>query len=82
MFGEHRKMGDYIVGLETLVGTKDRFDEIWPSHADIPLCPQVIQELLDGVRKMQNREIPGVKESFHGRSITAYDLGFTVMLCD
>lgn len=82
MFGEHRNMQAYIDSLEKLNGLTDTFDELWPSHADIPIRPDVIPKLIDGARKILNKEIKGVTEEFHGRQIAAYDLGFTVILCD
>ena len=81
MFGEHRSMSGYIRSLEKLKGMRG-FDELWPSHADIPIKPDVIDRLLDGVKMIRNGEVPGRDEAFHGRPITAYDLGFTTLLCD
>ena len=81
MFGEHRNMSDYIRSLEKLKGMSG-FDELWPSHADIPILPDVIDRLLDGVQRIRNGKVPGRDEAFHGRAITAYDLGFTTLLCD
>ena len=75
-------MQAYIDSLEKLNGLTDNFDELWPSHADIPIRPDVIPKLIDGARKILNKEIKGVTEEFHGRQIAAYDLGFTVILCD
>lgn len=82
MFGEHRNMQDYIRSLEKLEPMASDFDEIWPSHADLPIYPGVIRKLHDGAQKIVNGEITGKKEEFHGRTITMYDLGFTVLLCD
>ena len=82
MFGEHRNMRDYIRSLEKLEPMTSEFDEIWPSHADLPIDPAVIRKLHDGALKILNGEVPGTKEEFHGRTITVYDLGFTILLCD
>ena len=82
MFGSHRNMNDYIRSLAKLNQMTDRFDELWPSHGDIPVRPELIGQLLEGSKKVINREIPGTVESFHGHTITAYDLGFTVLLSD
>ena len=81
MFGAHRNMNDYICSLEKLKGMSG-FDELWPSHADIPIKPDVIDRLLDGMHRIRNGEVHGRREAFHGRPITAYDLGFTTLLCD
>ena len=82
MFGEHRNFDDYIRSLEKLNAMTDAFDEIWPSHGDIPIGPKVIQNLLEGACKIKNRELRGNEEEFFGQKIIAYDLGFTVVLCD
>ena len=82
MFGPHRNMNDYINSLEKLNQMTEQFDELWPSHADIPVRPDVIGQLIEGTKKVLNQEILCVTESFHGRTIAVYDLGFTVLLCD
>ena len=82
MFGEHRNMDDYIRSLKKLDRMKDEFDELWPSHADIPILPDVIGRLIDGAEKVMRGEVSGSAADFHGMKITAYDLGFTVLLCD
>ena len=82
MFGKHRNMQDYIRSLEKLEPMASDFDEIWPSHADLPIYPAVIHKLLDGAQKVLNGEVPGAKEEFHGQTITVYNLGFTTLLCN
>lgn len=82
MFGPHRNMNDYVKSLEKLNQMTDQFDELWPSHADIPVRPEVIGKLIEGSKKVVNKEINSTTESFHGRTIAVYDLGFTVLLCD
>lgn len=82
MFGSHRNMQDYIESLRRLEGRVGEFDEIWPSHADIPLSPAVIAELRRGAEELLKGNIPGRSVEFHGRKIMAFDLGFTTLLCD
>ena len=82
MFGANRNMQDYIQSLEKLEKMTGEFDELWPSHADIPIRPDVIGRLRDGAEKVLRKEIAGTVEECFGRKITAYDLGFTVLLCD
>ena len=82
MFGDHRNMKDYISSLEHLKGFADQFDKIWPSHADIPISPVVIQRLYDGAQAVLDGAIQGKPVELFGRSIVAYDLGFSVLLCD
>ena len=81
MFGEHRDMPEYIRSLEKLEKMTGEFDEIWPSHADLPVSPACIRNLHDGALQILNHEISGTQTEFFGRTITVYDLGFTVFLC-
>ena len=81
MFGERRNMRDYILSLEKLEKRTGEFDEIWPSHADLPIAPGCIRTLHDGTLRILNHEIPGTQTEFFGQTITVYDLGFTVFLC-
>lgn len=82
MFGEHRSMEDYIASLGRLEGFAGQFDEIWPSHADIPVSPAVIPKLRDGARAILDGAIRGQQAKRFGQSFFAYDLGFCMMLCD
>ena len=82
MFGSHRNMEDYIRSLEHLEQYRDAFDEIWPSHADIPISPDMIGKLRSGARDILAGKIQGTPTEMHGNSIVAYDLGDCVLLCD
>ena len=82
MFGEHRNMRDYIASLARLEERTSQFDEIWPSHADFPVKPELIGKLRDGAERILVGEIAGKPVAFHGQKITAYDLGFATILCD
>ena len=82
MFGKHRDMKDYIASLEHLRNWAGEFDEIWPSHADFPVKPELIGRLHDGAQKILEGTVPGQPETFRGQEIIAYDLGFTRILCD
>ena len=81
MFGERRDMPEYVRSLEKLEKMTGEFDEIWPSHADLPLSPACIRKLHDGTLRILNHEISGTQTEFFGQTITVYDLGFTVFLC-
>ena len=82
MFGDHRNMEDYVASLEHLEGFADQFDEIWPSHADIPVSPAVIQKLRDSAQAVMDGTIQGKPTEFFGQSVVVYDLGFCTLLCD
>ena len=75
-------MRDYIGSLERLETMVSGFDEIWPSHADIPVSPDILRKLLDGAEKILNHEAEGTPVQFFGREILAYDLGFATFLCN
>ena len=81
MFGDHRNMEDYIASLEHLESFADQFDEIWPSHADIPVSPAVIRKLRDGAQAVLDGTIQGQTTEFFGQCIVVYDLGFCTLLC-
>ena len=82
MFGEHRNMTDYISSLEKLEKMTEGFDEIWPSHADLPLAPDCIPKLREAADRILNGEVQGHEAEFFGQKIMVYDMGFTTFLCD
>jgi glyoxylase-like metal-dependent hydrolase (beta-lactamase superfamily II) len=82
MFGAQRSMEDYIKGLEHLEGYTDEFDELWPSHGDLPVAPSVIPVLRRGAEDVLAGKIKGVPREVHGNSIMAYDAGPATLLCD
>ena len=81
MFGGHRNMTDYAASLKHLEAYRDQFDEIWPSHADIPVTPDIIDKLRDGAEKILAGEMRGHEVDFRGDKIKVYDLGFCSILC-
>ncbi len=82
MFGEHRDMRAYVSSLKRLETMTPAFDEIWPSHADLPLGPDCVVCLREGAEKILNGEAAGHTVDFRGHDILVYDLGFTGFLCD
>ena len=82
MFGERRNMKDYIASLEKLEKMTGGFDEIWPSHSDIPLSPDCIPRLREGAQRIVDGEAEGKPTEFFGQQITVYNLGFTTFLCN
>ena len=75
-------MEAYIRSLEHLETYLDRFDEIWPSHAELHVPPESVRQLHDGAQAVLKGEIPGTAAEMFGTPITEYDLGFCVLLCD
>ena len=80
MFGSHRNMEDYIRSLERLEARIPEFDEIWPSHADLPVTPETIGMLRDGARDILAGKVQGKPAEVFGQSIMVYDLGFCAFL--
>ena len=81
MFGEHRNMKDYISSLEKLDKMTSDFDEIWPSHGDLPIYPDSIRRHCDGAGKILNGKISGTETEFFGQKIKVYRIGETAFLC-
>ena len=81
MFGDHRNLEDYAASLGHLEAFADRFDEIWPSHGDCPISPDLIVRLRDGALDILAGKIAGRPTDFHGNRIVVYDLGFCSLLC-
>ncbi len=79
MFGGRRDMDAYIKSLDRLEGMNDLFGEIWPSHADMPVSPNVIPKLRAGALDILAGRIVGKPGEMRGRRFTVYDLGFCVI---
>lgn len=82
MFGSHRNMNAYIESLERLEKRIEDFDEIWPSHADIPISTDTIGMLKEGAKEILAGKVQGQETEMHGHKIKAYDLGFCTILGD
>ena len=82
MFGAHRDLKAYIESLGHLERYTSQFDEIWPSHADIPIGTDAIGRLRTGAEAVLAGKVEGKPKEVHGQSILAYDLGFATLLCD
>lgn len=82
MFGAHRNMENYIRSLEHLESFIGQFDEIWPSHADIPISPALIRMLHDGAQNVLDGKVKGRPTDAHGNPVVGYDLGFCTLLCE
>ncbi len=81
MFGPYRDMHAYRVSLKRLEGLTDRFDEIWPSHGDLPLPPSVIPALYEEAGRILRGEAEGKDTERFGNRITVYNTGTAHFLC-
>ena len=82
MFGSHRNLPLYIESLKSLLSLLGEVDEIWPSHADLPVSPSVVPLLIEGAEKILRGELTGEPVEMHGRTIHRVDLGVTGMLVE
>lgn len=57
MFGEGRDFKTYILSLKKLEDIKGSFETIHPSHGDLILKPDIIQELIEGAQKVLKGEV-------------------------
>lgn len=82
MFGEHRNMRDYAASLLRLEKRAGDFDEIWPSHGEIPVPVETIGKLQKAAEEVLSGKRTGKLTPFRDREILVYDLGFSAFLCD
>ena len=82
MFGPNRELHAYISSLERLWSVRDRFDHIYPAHAECPITSDVIPQLIEGARRVISGEIKGEVSDMHGRRIRRCDVGVATLLCD
>ena len=57
LFGPGRDLDAYLVTMERLVGLKDAFDEIYPSHGAFPLTAEYVDKMLAAAKKYQAGEL-------------------------
>ena len=82
MWGAQRDMEAYLYSLRCVEKRVDDFDEIWPSHGEIPIAPGMIRDLAEKTEAVMAGKLPGRDEELHGNLITAYDFGDNVLLVD
>lgn len=82
MFGDHRSLPRYVESLKNLLPMLDQIDEIWPSHADLPVPPSVVPVLIEKTEALLRGEIAGEPFEMHGRTVLRADLGVTGMLVE
>lgn len=82
MFGPTRSLAAYILSLKRLEGRLGEISSIWPSHAQCPVSPETISELIAGAEVVERGESPFELEVVHGITVRAYAAGPAVLLCD
>jgi len=64
LFGEDRDFDAYVASLEKLNGMKSEYDEIYPSHGELPLSPAQIEKLIVAAGKQRAGELPPLEPPF------------------
>ena len=82
MFGAQREMHAYRHSLLKLQKFATTFDEVYPSHGTCPIKPSIIEELYEAAGKIMAGQMVGQQRGIFGTSITAYEAGPAVFLCD
>ena len=80
MFGAHRNLKDYAASMARLEGRRQEFDAIWPSHAALPLSPDLIPRLKEGAERILAGQAELKEVDFREQKIHIADLGFVSFL--
>ena len=65
---------------ERLNTLKDRFDFIYPSHANPVLEPNIIEKLIEGTKAVIDNKLSYSDASLFGQKIKVYDIGCAKLL--
>lgn len=82
MFGVQREIHAYMASLRKLDKYRDRFALIYPSHGSIPVKPELIDELISVVERMNAGEFDYTEAEFHGTVVKKIDTGVASFLRD
>lgn len=82
MFGVQRELHAYIKSLEKLETYKDRFDLIYPSHATIPVKPDLIAKLQESAISILAGNVEATDVEFHGMALKQYDVVCAAFWCE
>lgn len=82
MFGPYREMHAYIESLKILQKRETEFDEIYPSHGSLPVCPELIGKLIDGAKKVLAGETEPQEINMYGTAVMKHDVGCAAFLCE
>ncbi len=82
LFGPMRNLIGYRQSLDKMWALRSEYDRIYPSHADLPLKPDIIPALMVGMDQILAGEAPCQSGNRFGVPIKIYDMGAAVFLCD
>ena len=80
LFGPMRNIKTYLQSLERLNTFKDRFDYIYPSHANPVLEPSIIEKLIEGTRGVIDNKLSYSDASLFGQKLKVYNIGCAKLL--
>ena len=82
MFGKYRNMEDYLKSMKKLDKIKDRFDIIYPCHADCPVYPDLIPKLIEGAEQVLSGKAEGHEIDMFGNKVMMYKFDYAGFFCD
>ena len=82
MFGQGRSMEDFKKSLKKLIGMKDRYDRIWPSHGSFPTDPGLADMLLSAIGQIEEGRAEGTVTEHRGTKVMLYRFPFAGIICD
>ena len=82
MFGPQRNLEAYVSSLDRLNKRKDDFEQIWPSHSDLPLGNDSIEKCRDDVKDLIDGKLDYDLVDKFGTTIRAYKGKENIYLVD
>ena len=80
MFGPMRNLAAYIHSLKRLSQRAGEITAIYPSHADCPIPPEAIGDMIEAAEKIERGECQGRLHDAFGHQVMLYDAGCTAFL--
>ncbi|MCD7886143.1 MAG: MBL fold metallo-hydrolase [Clostridiales bacterium] len=82
LFGTMRNLIGYRQSLDKVWAHRSEYGLIFPSHADLPLKPDIIPELMVCMDQILAGEAPYQSGEKFGGPVKIYDMGTAAFLCD
>ena len=82
MFGVHRNMKTYIETMKELKAYIGEFDEIYPSHSELPIKTDCIPKLIDAAEQILTGKAKGTTVEVHGKPVILYQFEAAGFLCE
>ncbi|MCC8126689.1 MAG: hypothetical protein LIO92_04745, partial [Clostridiales bacterium] len=82
LFGSMRTLIGYRQSLDKVWACRSEYDQIYPSHADLPLEPDIITELMACMDKILAGKASWKRTEMFGVPVKRYEMETAVFLCD